>query len=102
MLNKSTNIMKIQDIEQIDTPTEITYRVVKVSGVSGFSGGISCEERNVTKKVISCENNFSMRYNNTVKQFRKTIKTEDGITIRLFWFNGKKCDMGSYIFQPAL
>jgi hypothetical protein len=94
--------MKIQDIKQDSKFTHITYAVVSVAGVSGFSSAINTSERNVTKKVISIDDNITMRYKGTVEQFRKTIITEDGKKIRLFWFNGEKSNCDFSVYRKAI
>jgi len=90
--------MKVQDVNQSDNPTEITFSRRSVRGVSGYSSAINVMEKNVTETVISVDNNTCMRYGGKVEQFRKTIKTNNR-TIRLFWFDGRQSSFEGNIFK---
>lgn len=94
--------MKIQDIKQDSIPTSVTYASVIVKGVSGYSSAISTIEQNITKNVVSVEDETCMRYNGAVEQFRKRITFEDGTILRLFWFNGKQDNQIFTAYRKAL
>jgi hypothetical protein len=94
--------MKIQDIKKDSQFDEITYAIVSVTGVAGYSSAINTYERNVTKRVNSIKEDTIIQYGGKVETFRKFIELENGAIIRMFWSSVNGLHYASNVYRNAI